>query len=70
MPTITEPPQAPPTEPTPAAPELRDVEVWAALHKTPDLWFKAAKTASLWALGSQTTEAEYLAAVNAAQHGA
>ncbi len=69
MPLITEPPPAPPTEPMPA-PEMRDVEAWAALHKTPAPWFQAAKVASRWALGSQTTEADYLAAVNSAQHGA
>lgn len=69
MPTITEPPQAPPTEPTPAA-ELRDVEAWRAETETPPIWHRAAAVACRWPLGQQLSRVDYLNAVIAAQHGA
>lgn len=53
----------------PAAPVVHDADEWAALKSSPAWAHKAAAVANHWCRGLLLTEADYDAALHAAQHG-
>lgn len=69
---VTTMPKTPPAAPTaeaPVEPVVKDVDEWRRIKSPPPWAHQAARVANHWCLGLLLTEADYDAALHAAQHG-